>query len=77
MHEDIYEKVARERRAKMVTVRKVGRRYQLWAPGASAPFATKTTKSEAVGLAWTYARFKLKNDAMTETGSVIAEGFKL
>jgi hypothetical protein len=76
-HESVYEKVARERAAKMVTVRKVGRTYELYAPGASEPFATRTKKADAVGFAWTYARYKLRNDAMTESGSVIAEGFEL
>ena len=76
-HESIYEKIQRERLAKCVTVRKTGRKYELYAPGATTPFATKTNREEATGLAWTYARYKLKNDAMMINGSVIAEGFEL
>ena len=76
-NETLGEKIARERAAKMVTVRKTGRKYELFAPGATTPFATKTNAKEACGLAWTYARYKLRNDGMFISGSVIAEGFQL
>lgn len=65
------------RAAKSVTVRKVGRRYDLFAPGETVPFASKTSADDACGLAWTYARYRLKNDSIGYAGAVLAEGFDL
>lgn len=62
---------------KCVTVRKTGRKYECFAPGETIPFATRTTAGEACAVAWTFARYKLKNDAIGYSGSVIPEGFKL
>ncbi len=59
-----------------VTVRKRGRNYELFAPGQTAPFATKTNREEACSLAWTYARYRLGNQSGFYAGAIITEGFK-
>jgi hypothetical protein len=61
----------------MVTVVKVGRKYEIHVPGHAGVFATKTSRDEACALAWTIARYRLRNPSMFYVSCIVAVGFSL
>lgn len=61
--------------AKVLVKRINARKYELYLPGETVACYTRKTQREARALAYTLARYKLKNQSMFEACCVTAEGW--
>lgn len=63
--------------AKVLVKRINARKYELYMPGETAPVATERTQGKARSLAYSLARYRLKNPSMFEACCITAEGWAL